>query len=234
MVLIIARSWRPVALLRPLSMARPVARPIARPTPLLRFSKSLYSTKTAPPPPPPADKNHRGKVLLNRISRATTFSLSSLLVVGAAGVSVLVVGLILSELFLPSGETKAFNKAVKLIEKNETIQRALGFNAGDRVKAYGEVPGGKWVRNRPVQAVRSQGKDGKQHLIMKFHIESASGRHASVTLEQVDQLWWSSDFAYIAVDIPGAKRLYVVEPKYQNVKEAASGFLGLKWGPKRD
>ena len=39
-----------------------------------------YSTKTVPPPPPPQDKNAKEKNF-NRISRAFTFSLSTLLLV---------------------------------------------------------------------------------------------------------------------------------------------------------
>ena len=66
--------------------------------------------------------------ILNRISRAFTFSLSTLLVVGAAGISVLVVSLILSELFLPSGDTRTFNKAVKLIEKMNKHKKLLISN----------------------------------------------------------------------------------------------------------
>ena len=46
---------------------------------------------------------------------------------GAAGVAILVVSLILSELFLPSGDTRTFNKAVRLIEENEQAQKRLYF-----------------------------------------------------------------------------------------------------------
>lgn len=204
-------------------------------------SYQLYSTKTAPPPPPPPhDKNAKGKLIFSRITRAFTFSLSSVLVLGALVVALLVIYLILSELFLPSGETKTFNKAVKLIEKNESAQKALQFESGERLKAYGEVGGDKWVRNRPVQAVRSQGKDGKEHLLMKFHVESDNGKHGSVVLEQIDTSFWSSEFAYIALDTAQSKRIYIVEPKYlenglsSRFSSGGSGFLGLKWGPKKD
>lgn len=212
-------------------------------SPLSLMSFAKYSTKTAPPPPPPpSDKDARGKAILNRISRIFTFSISSILVVGALGVAGLVVYLILSELFLPSGDTKTFNKAVKLIELNEAAQKALQFEAGERLKAYGEVPGDKWVRNRPVQSTRKKGADGKDHLLMRFHVESNSGKHASVVLEQIDESFWSSEFAYIALDLPSRHRLYIVDPKFspsEYVPRSAalgnnSGFLGLKWGPKKD
>lgn len=197
-----------------------------------------YSTATAPPPPPPPhDKNAKGKQILSRLSRAFTFSLSSVIVVAATGVALLVVYLILSELFLPSGDTRTFNKAVKLVEKNETAQNLLDFNSGDRIKAYGEVPGDAWVRNRPVHSVRSKGQDGRDRLLMRFHVESDNGKHGSVTLEQVDTSFWSSEFAYIALDVAGSKRVYVVEPKFQSksyVPKGGQGFLGVKWGPKKD
>lgn len=201
----------------------------------------MYSTKTAPPPPPPPpkDKNSKGKLLLNRISRAFTFSLSTVLVIGAAGVALLVVYLILSELFLPSGDTKTFNKAVKLVEKNEEAQKLLKMEKNERLKAYGETTAGKWVRNRPVQSVRMRGNDGKDRLAMKFHVESKNGKHGTVALEQIDKSFWSAEFAYIALDIPNAKRVYIIEPKFQAKNyvpklNKESGFLGLKWGPKKD
>ncbi|ODV77424.1 TIM21-domain-containing protein [Suhomyces tanzawaensis NRRL Y-17324] len=200
-----------------------------------------YSTKTAPPPPPPppSDKNAKGKVLLNRITRAFTFSLSSVLVLGAAGVALLVVYLILSELFLPSGDTRTFNKAIKLVEKSKVAQDILGFEQGDRLKAYGETGGDKWVRNRPVHGLRSKGQDGSDHLLMRFHVEADNGKHGSVVLEQVDTSFWSSEFAYIALDVPGSKRAYIIEPKFQSKgyvpkMNGGNGFLGLKWGPKKD
>lgn len=200
----------------------------------------FYSTKTAPPPPPPShDKNEKGKRILNKATRAFTFSLSSVIVLAATGVAVLVVYLILSELFLPSGDTRTFNKAVKLVEKSEIAQELLDFKPGHRLKAYGEVPGDRWVRNRPVQSIRTKGQDGKDHHVMKFHVESDAGKHATVILEQIDTSFWSSEFAYIALDKPGSKRVYIVEPRFQpknyvpHLKDS-NGFLGLKWGPKKD
>lgn len=200
-----------------------------------------YSTGTAPPPPPPPhhDKNAKGKRILDRISRAFTFSLSSAIVFAAAGVALLVVYLILSELFLPSGDTRTFNKAVKLVEKNEEAHKVLRFEKGTRLKAYGEVGPDAWVRNRPAHGVRGKGKDGKDHLFMRFHVVSDSGIHGTVSLEQVDKSFWSSEFSYIALDVPGQKRVFIIEPKHQSKNyipklNGNEGFLGLKWGPKKD
>lgn len=201
-----------------------------------------YSTKSAPPPPPPPptshDKNAKGKAILNRVSRVFTFSFSSLLVVGALAIAILVLYLILSELFLPSGDTKTFNKAVKLVEQHTQAQQALQLEPGRRLKAYGETAGDKWVRNRPVQSIRSKGKDGNDHLVMKFHVESDAGRHGTVTLEQIDTSFWSLEFAYVALDVRGSKRIYIIEPKFQArnyvPRQRGLGFLGLKWGPKKD
>ncbi|EGW34855.1 uncharacterized protein SPAPADRAFT_145402 [Spathaspora passalidarum NRRL Y-27907] len=206
----------------------------------LRFTKLSYSTKTAPPPPPPShDKNEKGKKLLNKITRAFTFSISSLLVLGAAGVALLVVYLILSELLLPSGDTRTFNKAVKLVEQNEAAQKLLDFPKGQRLKAHGMVSSDRWVRNRPVHGIKKTGKDGKDHLVMQFQVESDKGKYGIVTLEQIDNSYWSTEFAYIALDVPGSKRLYIIEPKFQAKNylpklNSNSGFLGLKWGPKKD
>lgn len=180
--------------------------------------------------------------MLNSISRVFTFSISSVLVVGALGVTGLVVYLILSELFLPSGDTKTFNKAVKLIEENEKAQHALNFAPGERLSAYGEGAGDKWARNRPAQSMRQRGADGKDRLVMRFQVESASGRRARVVLEQIDTSFWSSEFAYIALDLPSKHRIYIVDPKFLPMNYVPrsgalgknDGFLGLKWGPKKD
>jgi import inner membrane translocase subunit TIM21 len=200
-----------------------------------------YSTASAPPPPPPptSDKNAKGKRILSRINRAFTFSFATVIVVAGTGIALLVVYLILSELFLPSGDTRTFNKAVKLVEKNEQAQQAMGFAAGTRLKAYGDSHGDNWVRNRPVHGLRSKGKDGKDHLLMKFHVEALNGKHGYVVLEQVDTSFWSSEFSYIALDIPGQKRIWIIEPKWKSKDyipklNNGTGFLGLKWGPKKD
>lgn len=201
-----------------------------------------YSTATAPPPPPPPPKerNAKGKLILNRITRAFTFSMSSVLVIFAGGVSLLVIYLIFSELFLPSGETRTFNKAVKLVENSDIAKQVLHFESGERLKAYGEVAADKWARNRPPQCIRTKTSDGKDHLLMKFHVESKSGHHGTVVLEQIDQSFWSSEFAYIALDQPGKRRVYIKEPKFTSKRYVPSlsskngSFLGLKWGPKKD
>ncbi|CCE82147.1 Piso0_002846 [Millerozyma farinosa CBS 7064] len=201
-----------------------------------------YSTATAPPPPPPPpqEKNAKGRLLLNKITRAFTFSMSSVLVIFAGGVSLLVIYLIFSELFLPSGETRTFNKAVKLVENSDVAKQVLHFESGERLKAYGEVAADKWARNRPPQCIRTKTSDGKDHLLMKFHVESKSGHHGTVVLEQIDESFWSSEFAYIALDQPGKRRVYIKEPKFTSKRYVPSlsskngSFLGLKWGPKKD
>lgn len=206
---------------------------------LWRAPAARFNSTIPPPPPPPshADKDAKGKLILNRLSRAFTFLISTVMVVGALGVALLVVYLILSELFLPLGDTRTFNKAVKLVEHNEEAQRLLEFGPGERLKAYGETFGDKWVRNRPAQSVRTKGADGKDHMLMRFHVESDAGKHGTVILEQVDQLFWEADFSYVALDTLGNKRVYVVEPKFARrpkVGGSEGGFLGLKWGPKKD
>lgn len=208
----------------------------------LLLIKARYSTRTAPPPPPPSpppsDKNLKGKRILNRISRAFTFSASTLLVIGAAGVAVLVLYLIISELFFPLGDTRTFNKAVDLIQQNEEAQKILGFTKGERLKAYGIVSADKWVRNRPVQSIkRKNPEDGKDHLYMKFKVETATGAYGVVTLEQIDDSWWSTKFKYIALDVPGHRTVYVIAPPRPKVAPSigkGTGFLGLNWGPKKD
>lgn len=223
------------------SYARPVHLPFGlRPLQLIQYKK--YSTSSSAPPPPPPPKNAKGFEILSKISRVATFSISSIMVVGALGVSGLVIYLMFSELFLPSGETKTFNKALKVIESSEVAQKALEFPKGERLKAHGEVAGDKWVRNRPIQSARKKGPDGKDHMVLRFHVESNAGKHATVMVEQIDTSFWTSEFAYIALDVYNGKRVYVVEPKFSskniiprgNGIASGNGFLGLSWGPKKD
>ncbi|KAF3990403.1 hypothetical protein FT663_02144 [Candidozyma haemuli var. vulneris] len=212
--------------------------------PILPGISRAYSTKTAPPPPPPpkSDKNARGKAILSRITRFFTFSAATGMVIGAVAVSGLVIYLILSELFLPSGDTRTFNKALKEVENSAAAQQALGFNQGDRLKAFGETGGDRWTRNRPAQSTKKRGPDGKDRMVMRFHVVSPHGRHASVILEQIDTSWWSSEFSYIALEMPNRKIVYVIEPKFSPKNFAprgagfgkGTGFLGLNWGPKKD
>lgn len=164
------------------------------------------------------------------------------MVIGAVAVSGLVIYLILLELFLPSGDTVTFNKALKEVENSVAAQNALGFKQGDRLKAFGEGGGDRWTRNRPAQGIKKRGADGKDRMVMRFHVITPHGRHASVILEQVDKSWWTSEFSYIALELPNKKLVYVIEPPFLGKSFAprgagfgkGSGFLGLNWGPKKD
>lgn len=208
------------------------------------FQYMNFSAKTVPPPPPPnPPKNEKGIHILNKISRFLNFSFSTMLVAVALLVTGVVFYLIFAELFLPSGQTKTFNKALKVIQSNEVAQKALNFAPGERLKAYGDIPGDKWARNRPMQSAQKTGHDGKKHMFLRFHVESDSGKHATVMVEQVDTSFWNSEFAYIALDLENGKRAYVVEPKFSRSSYvtrgstslgSGNGFLGLNWGPKRD
>lgn len=229
------RSLTSQARLSPISV--PIYRQFSATTHAAQSTSSSSSSSTPPPPFQLSHKNDKGERILSRIVRAFTFSASSLIVIGATGVAALVVYLILSELLLPSGDTRTFNKAVKLVEGNEQAQKSLHFKNGDRLKAYGELPGDTWVRNRPVSSTRVKGQDGKDRLFMRFHVESDAGKHGSVSLEQIDSSFWSSYFEYVALDVPGERRNFIVESKlkanrYVPHMDKSKGFLGLNWGPK--
>lgn len=207
-------------------------RPFGLTKPLIR--SLLYSTKSAPPPPP-IDKNAKGKSILNKINRAFTWSALTVLVVGGAAILVIVILLVFSELFLPSGDTKTFNKALNIIEKDPNVQKIFGLEPGQRLKAHGDVSADKWVRQRPPRATKIMGQDGVERLFMRFAVElTHNGKTGIVVLEQYDTSWWSSEFAYIALDVLN-KRYWVIEPKVlKRDLPKGSGFLGLNWGPKKD
>ncbi|ODV94605.1 hypothetical protein PACTADRAFT_50478 [Pachysolen tannophilus NRRL Y-2460] len=173
----------------------------------------------------------------NRLSRAITFSASSILVLGAAGLACIVIYLVIAEIAFPSGDTQTFNRAVKLVEDDPVAAKLLRVEEGTRLKAYGETGSDKWTRNRPISSVRRVGLDGKEHVLMRFHVESKT-KHGVVQLEAIDDSYFKQEFSYIALDVPGEDRHFVVGPKVPEkrfrIKDPNTGFLGVKWGPKKD
>ncbi|KAI5959558.1 TIM21 [Candida pseudojiufengensis] len=243
------QSMTPIKLInRSYMIKSSIIKPLISTTP--NFKSSIlniyrnYSLKDTPiPPQPPKDKNLKGKKILNRINRAFTFSLSTILVIFASAISLLVIYLILSELLLPSGDTRTFNKAVKIIENSKDAQTILNFPQGERLKAYGIVAADKWIRNRPVQSIKKRSTiDDKDHLFMQFQVETNQGKIGIVNLEQLDYTLFKTKFEYISLDVPGEKRIWVIEPEGllrrqlmgNSSTRTGSGFLGLNWGPKKD
>lgn len=177
------------------------------------------------------------KSLWVRVKAATTFTASGVLVIGATGLASIVIYLILSELFSPSGDTQMFNRAVTLIE-NDTIARSLlqcddsEEHGNERLKAYGEIlTSDKWTRNRPISSTRKVDSNGKVHYFMRFHVESRVKR-ALVHIEAKESEHYQPDFVSVYLDIPGEKRYYLIKPPISIVKP--KGFLGVNWGPKKD
>ncbi|AET40544.1 Tim21p Ecym_6154 [Eremothecium cymbalariae DBVPG len=172
-----------------------------------------------------------------RVKSAVSFSVSGILIVGATGLAGVVVYLILSELFSPSGDTQIFNRAVTKIEA-DTVARSLlqcndYENSRERLKAYGEtLHNDKWTRNRPIKSTRRIEKDGKEHYFMKFHVES-NKKIGLVTVEaRESEKSYQPDFISMYLDVSGHERYYLIKSRPLVVKP--KGFLGVNWGPKRD
>ncbi|CAI4062167.1 Tim21p SKDI_07G2870 [Saccharomyces kudriavzevii IFO 1802] len=183
-----------------------------------------------------ADSKH--KSLWPQVKSASTFTFSGILVIGAVGISSIVIYLILSELFSPSGDTQLFNRAVSMVEKNKDVRSLLQCNDGitgkERLKAYGElITNDKWTRNRPIVSKKKIDKEGRTHHYMRFHIESKK-KLALVHLEAKESKKnYRPDFINMYVDVPGEKRYYLVRPKLNSVSDS-KGFLGIRWGPRKD
>ncbi|KAH3903048.1 Tim21p SCDLUD_000659 [Saccharomycodes ludwigii] len=184
------------------------------------------------------------KSIWKQIKKFTTFTASSALVIGALSLATIVLYLIISELFLPSGDTQIFNRAVNLIEADEVSRKLLQCNDHigedkrenrERLKAYGEtISDNRWARNRPVQSTRTVGQDGKELFFLRFHVES-NKKIGTVTLEAKESNeHYQPDFVFLCLDVPGEKRHYLIRPIPQFVpKPKGTGFLGLSWGPKK-
>ncbi|ODV72991.1 Tim21p [Cyberlindnera jadinii NRRL Y-1542] len=171
-----------------------------------------------------------------RIKTASTFAFASTVVVGAAGLAGLVIYLVVAEIVLPSGDTQVFNKAVSMVETDPKAQELLLLEPGKRLKAYGETTDNKWTRNRPISSTRRMDKSGKEHLFMRFHVESKQ-RHGSVQLESIHDDVLHPEYSYIYLDVPGEKRHYIIappQPKLLGSRDPNAGFLGVRWGPKTD
>ncbi|SCU80552.1 LAMI_0B02916g1_1 [Lachancea mirantina] len=167
----------------------------------------------------------------------STFAVSGVLVVGASGLAGLVIYLILSELFSPSGDTRMFNRAVSVVETDPAARQLLQCQDSEshkeRLKAYGELlTDDRWTRNRPISSVRRIGRDGKEHHYMRFHVESKA-KLALVHVEaRQSETSYVPDVISMYMDVPGEKRYYFIKPKVS--LPPRKGFLGVNWGPKKE
>lgn len=196
-----------------------------------------YSTFNPQSAASPRDKPKNKVSLWTKLKSFTTFTASGTLVIGAAGLSAVVIYLILSELFSPSGDTQIFNRSVSMIEKDEVARSLLQCHdtadSKERLKAYGEsFTSDKWTRNRPIVSTTKFDKTGKAHHFMRFHVESKKTR-GLVHIEAVDSdNSYQPAFTSVYLDVPGESRHYLIKPKVHKIAKP-SGFLGVNWGPKK-
>ncbi|ODV83226.1 hypothetical protein CANARDRAFT_30167 [[Candida] arabinofermentans NRRL YB-2248] len=195
-------------------------------------------------------KKNKESPLYDTLKRGTKWTISSSIVLVALGLSSISIYLVFSELFSPSGETSTFNRVVSQIEDSKEALKLLGYSDEEieennsfkkiRLKAYGQEPSDKWSRNRPVTATKFTGKDGKEHMLMRFFVESES-KVGVVQLEAIEENFIQQELLYVSLDVKGSPRFYLiggpklssVQKKY-NLLNGGSGFLGVNWGPKKD
>lgn len=211
-------------------------KPIVRPQAFATYSTFNAHSSTANGTE--KTKSGRKLALWPKVKAFTTFTASGTLVIGGAGLSVIVIYLILSELFSPSGDTQIFNRSVSLIEKDDAARALLQCNdtadSKERLKAYGETfTSDKWTRNRPIVSNKKIDKHGRAHHFMRFHVESKK-KVGLVHVEAVDSdKNYQPDFKSVYLDVPGEHRHYLIKPQLATVVKP-KGFLGVNWGPKKD
>lgn len=204
--------------------------PLARYSTFNAHSSAANSTENA--------KSKKKVALWPKVKSFTSFTASGTLVIGAAGLSVVVIYLILSELLSPSGDTRIFNRSVSLIEKDEKARSMLQCDdteeSKERLKAYGETfASDKWTRNRPIVSTKKFDRSGKAHYFMRFHVESKKKR-GLVHVEAVEsEKNYQPDFKSMYLDVSGEQRHYLIKPQLETVAKPR-GFLGVNWGPKKD
>lgn len=172
-----------------------------------------------------------------RIKSYSTFTASTALIIGATGISTIVIYLILTELFSPSGDTIIFNRAVTMVEKNEAVRTLLQCQDNgkklERLKAYGELlTNDKWTRNRPISSTKKIDRNGKEHYFMRFHVESKRKLGLVHVELKESEKHYQPDFLSMYIDVKGEKRFYIVKPKLHKIVRPR-GFLGVNWGPRK-
>lgn len=127
--------------------------------------------------------------ITTKIKNGITFVMSGTLIVGAVGLSTIVIYLIGSELFSPDADTILFNRAVSLCENDPIVHKLLhskttniknNKDSGDaefeyeKLKAFGELTtSDKWTRNRPLVSQRAKDINGNLHCKLRFHLQSS-------------------------------------------------------------
>lgn len=170
--------------------------------------------------------------------------LSSWLIILAGGATLVTTYLLATELFSPSGETSTFNRVVNLLEKDEPSLKLLGYSdeevkhGGIRLKAYGGVSPDVWTRNKPVQATKFTGKDGKDHMLMRFFVESEK-TIGVVNLEAIEENFIEQELVFVSIDVKGHRHYLIGGPQLTYAQRNlnlfnSNGFLGVKWGSKKD
>ncbi|ODV59405.1 Tim21p, partial [Ascoidea rubescens DSM 1968] len=160
------------------------------------------------------------------------------LVLGAVGLTSMVIYLLFTELLLPSGDTQVFNRTVTLVENDLECQKLLRMKPGARLKAYGESSENKWTRNRPISSIRKPDPNNpnQELLFMKFHVESEE-KIGNVQLEIKSTDIANPEYVYLFLQVDGYKH-FIISPPRKVVripgKTDNSGFLGIKWGLKKE
>lgn len=207
----------------------------------------LYSSSTPENNKTEAKLNaqERANRIIYHIKAGSKLVLSSWLIIIAAGATLVTTYLIATELFSPSGETSTFNRVVNLIEKDEACLKLLGYSdteiqqGGIRLKAYGGMSPDMWTRNIPVQATKFTGKDQKEHMTMRFFVESDK-TIGVVNLEAIEENFIEQELVFVSLDVKGQNRHYLIGgPQVSYAQKNfnlfnSNGFLGVKWGSKKD
>ncbi|KAG0674709.1 mitochondrial import inner membrane translocase subunit tim21 [Pichia californica] len=201
----------------------------------------------------PEDNNKSAKLtaqeranrIIYHIKAGSKLVLSSWLIIIAAGATLVTTYLVATEIFSPSGETSTFNRVVNLIEKDSNCLRLLGYSdseieqGGIRLKAYGGMSPDLWTRNIPVQATKFTGKDKKEHMTMRFFVESNT-TVAVVNLEAIEENFIEQELVFVSIDVKGQNRHYLIGGPHLSYSQKnlnlfnSNGFLGVKWGSKKD
>ncbi|GMM32507.1 Tim21 protein [Martiniozyma asiatica (nom. inval.)] len=182
---------------------------------------------------------------IHNVKAGTRFLLSSWLIIIAGGATMVTMYLIATELFSPSGETATYNRVVSMVESDETSLKLLGYTDDDikqggiRLKAYSDANADRWTRNRTVQGTKYTGTDGADHLFLRFFVES-NYKGGVIQVEAIEKNYIEQEIVYVSLDVPGQPRHYIVGGSLmQRGKRALgmhdkNGFLGVKWGPKKE
>lgn len=175
------------------------------------------------------------------VKTGALLAFNSVIVVGSVGLTGLAIYAIGKELFSSSGDTKLFNRSIKLIEHNLYCQKMLQCEYGsEKLSALGNgwstgKSTGGWGRGMgtPVASSRRLDNLNNEHVHMMYEVFSLN-KKGTVQLEAIRHHDSSkTELRSLALNVDKEVFYVIAPPKISPMGTSSNGgFLGVHWGTK--